>query len=182
MKSLSVAVALVFVAGLITGLLASPTIFLHNTTVTKDVTATVVLRETVLTTKTLTFTVTENVDKARDNAPSCVVFKTSKEAYMKSEEVTFIFENKCDFKVILPNPAPIMVMDAAGELVFAPVVIQVIREASPGETLSWKWDQRDIEGRPVPPGRYRARIHTLNAGTTSVEFIISQAERCLCTS
>lgn len=162
-----------FASGFLSGSLfsISTTTIRETETIVRSITVPSEREESL--TITITLTVTETLNKTKEVAiDSCVVFKTSKETYRTSEDVILILENKCEFTLVLPNPAPWLIINESGEIIFSPITIQVIESVEPGLTLTWKWDQRDNEGRTAPPGTYYARLNTLNAGSFLASFEI----------
>lgn len=143
-------------------------------TVTEVRTITIVSPSEETVTLTATFTITRTFYKTvKPTDVSCVVFKTDKEVYEVSENVVLVLENNCDFVLVLPNSAPWMITDASGRVVYSPIALQVITELGPGGSVRWAWDQRDVDGRPVPAGRYFARLNTLSVGMLVDEFEIA---------
>lgn len=181
-----------FILGLVSGFAIGSIINIHTTTIvsvveetktlekysTIEKTVTVVksattsiIRETF--TDTVTLTITRNFNKnSRDGDISCIIFKTSKDVYKISEEVVLVLENRCDYILVLPNPAPWMILDAHGEIVYSPIAIQVITEVKTGDVLEWSWNQKDAEGRKTAAGKYYAKLTILNAGVLNIEFTI----------
>lgn len=150
-----------------------------KTYVTVEKTITVIKPTTVvsLSEKTVTDTITLTITKTfyktgRGINISCIFFKIDKDVYKKSEIITLTLENNCDYSLILPNSAPWLITDADNKIVYSPIALQVITDVRPGDRLKWTWDQRDTEGKQVPPGKYYAKVFTLNAGMFLAEFRI----------
>lgn len=151
------------------GVLTSPYIMPPDSAVREIfVTVTSTREETV----TVTTTVTITGKPFKFNESSCVVLRTGKESYKVSETVSIVLENRCDSVLILPNPAPWLIKDSKGEIVFSPISIQVIKEVGPGGVVTWSWPQRDNMGAPVGAGEYHVELMTLNAGTLVTRFWI----------
>ncbi len=97
---------------------------------------------------------------------------TDKSAYLQGETVTITFRNTGTVRIELPNSAPWVIKNAAGQTVFSPVAAQVITPVGPGATRTWTWNQRDNAGNQVPPGTYTVELSTANAGTFRAAFAI----------
>lgn len=179
MKSPSIAIIIFFIIGLISGLVSGAIINVYTTTATISNTITIISTEEKIVTSIVTVTITEKINKTKSPDTSCISFKSSKDAYMISEEVVLVFENNCDYTLVLPNPAPWLITNVDGEIIYSPIVIQVIKEVRPGELITWVWDQRDNMGGQVSTGTYYARLHILNVGMLVTEFKIVGVQRCL---
>jgi hypothetical protein len=103
---------------------------------------------------------------------SCIVFRSNKDVYERSELVVLQLVNNCVFNIVLPNSAPWLIIDSSGEIVFSPIAIQVITILKPGEVKEWAWEQKDSRGEPVPPGVYTVKLMTVNSGILSATFRI----------
>jgi hypothetical protein len=103
---------------------------------------------------------------------SCIVFRSNKNVYERSELVVLQLVNNCVFNIVLPNSAPWLIIDSSGEIVFSPIAIQVITILKPGEVKEWAWGQKDSRGEPVPPGVYTVKLMTVNSGILSATFRI----------
>ncbi|MEM2189024.1 MAG: hypothetical protein QXI11_07905 [Thermoproteota archaeon] len=124
-------------------------------------------------TDTITLAITKTFYKTdRSINTSCAIFKTDKDVYKKSEIITLTLKNNCNYSLMLSNSAPWLITDADNKIVYSPIALQVITNVRPGDELKWTWDQRDAEGGRVPPGKYYAKIFTLNAGVFLAEFRI----------
>lgn len=140
--------------------------FLTETTTVKTV-----LTERATVTVTSTVTIMTTAWKTGEGA-SCILLRPSKDVYGRSEPVAIRLVNNCGFDIILPNSAPWLIIDSSGRVVFSPIASQVIVTLRPGESKEWVWDQRDNEGRQVPPGTYTIMLMTANCGTLSTTFSI----------
>jgi len=132
--------------------------------------------KTVLTEKT-TVTVTSTVISITTawktgEGFSCIVFRSNKGVYERSEPVVLQLANNCDFNIVLPNSAPWLIIDSSGEIVFSPITIQVITILKPGEVKEWAWEQKDNKGEFVPRGVYTVKLMTVNSGILSATFRI----------
>jgi hypothetical protein len=79
--------------------------------------------------------------------------------------------NSGNVAVELKNAAPFIIKDEEGVDIFTPIAIQVITVVQPGETITWKWDQKDNQGNQVVPGEYKVVVFT-SAGTLEESFEI----------
>ena len=128
--------------------------------------------------KTITRYVTETITVATtytvpvSQLSSCVIFKALKDYFKVNEPIAFRLINNCDEDLILPNPAPWIVRDSRGEIVFSPVSPQVTTRIKPGSFKEWSWNQKDDQGRNVKPGTYHIEIKTLNRGTFKLSIKI----------
>jgi uncharacterized protein YkwD len=98
--------------------------------------------------------------------------KTSKPVYALAEPVTFAFTNRGTMTITLRNSAPWVIKDSAGNVIYAPIALQVITEVLPGASKTWSWDQKDNAGKQVPAGTYTVELETMNAGTYAATFEI----------
>jgi hypothetical protein len=103
---------------------------------------------------------------------SCIMFRSNKDVYGRSEPVVLQLANNCGFNIVLPNSAPWLIIDSSGEIVFSPIAIQVITILKTGEVKEWAWEQKDSKGEPVPPGVYTVKLMTVNSGILSTTFRI----------
>jgi len=128
---------------------------------------------TVTSAKTETFYVTVTQTAVEDSRRlGCIVFSTTKDMYRASEPVELVLVNNCEVHIILPNSAPWKIVGPDGRTVFMPVSPQVLVKVNPGERVRWVWDQRDVEGKQVPAGRYNVVIEILDKGIFRTSFTI----------
>ena len=122
---------------------------------------------------TITNTVTTTTTAWKTNEESlCVVFRSNKDVYKRSEPIILQLANNCDFDIVLSNSAPWFIINSSGGIVFSPIALQVVTIIKPGDVKGWVWDQKDNEGIFVPPGTYTVKLMTVNHGTLSITFRI----------
>lgn len=138
-------------------------------TVERTTTVTSTIEIPTITTVT---TITKTVYTGSES--SCIIFRSVKDVYSMSEEVSFELENKCSFSLLLPNPSPWLIIDSSGKIVYSPIAVQIIREVKSGEKIVWRWDQKDNNGSQVPPGQYYVKLITVNAGIYMASFRIGE--------
>lgn len=83
--------------------------------------------------------------------------KTNKSAYQPGETVTIVFKNNSVKQFEPANNWP-TITNAAGEVVYSPVTIQILVAVGPGQSKSWEWNQVDNDNATVPPGQYTATL------------------------
>jgi len=140
--------------------------FLVETTTVKTV-LTEKTTMTVINTVTTTITAWKTSEEI-----SCIVFRSNKDVYERSEPIVMQLANNCDFNIVLPNSAPWLIIDSSGEIVFSPIALQVITILRPGEVKEWAWEQKDNKGEPVLPGAYTVKLMTVNSGILLTTFRI----------
>lgn len=116
--------------------------------VTYYITTTIYETATSYITKTSTSTMIFNVT-TRPQPISCAIFEALKDSFRKSEPVAFRLINNYDEDLILPNSAPWIVKSYNGEIVFFPIILQVITEIEPGSYREWF---EDNQGKSVDRG------------------------------
>jgi hypothetical protein len=125
------------------------------------------------TTVTITSTATTVTTPWRTSEEvSCILFRSNKDVYERSEPVVVRLVNNCSFDVVLPNSAPWLIIDSSGRMVFSPIALQVITVLKSGEAKEWVWGQTDNEGKQVPAGTYIVKLMTVNCGILSTTIRI----------
>ena len=96
--------------------------------------------------------------KLDSSTSGCVYSKfkiyPDKAYYLAGETVSITMENTSTKSIFLPNSAPWMVLDSAGDTVFEPARTEAKTEIKAGEKLSWNWDQKTSTSVVADPGRY----------------------------
>ena len=101
----------------------------------------------------------------------------SKPEYNPGEAVEIYLESTGTTPIQLPNAAPWTVYRVEDGLyeAFRPTAAEVITEVT--DQITWRWNQKDNADEPVPQGRYKIVLRTLNAGEYSATFVISSEEQ-----
>lgn len=110
-------------------------------------------------------------------APSEKVGLTAEKAVYNSnasDAVKFTLKNAGSTTVFLSTPSPWSVFSGT-KLVFAPISLQVIAKLDPGQSKTWSWDRKDMNGKKVGPGTYTVKVGTIWSGSSSFSKSVSVA-------
>jgi hypothetical protein len=103
-----------------------------------------------------------------------IIVTLNKDNYEYGENVVITVFNKGIRSISLPNPAPYNIINHdSGEIVYSPIVPQVITTLEGGRTMVFTWNQVNNEGEQVPPGAYFVEFKYLGGEAYSGIFEIS---------
>lgn len=72
---------------------------------------------------------------------------------INEEKICFSILNRTSNVLILPSPAPWKIVKNS-EIIYSPIVPQVLVKVSPMRHLLWCWDMKNNDRNKVDPGRY----------------------------
>jgi peptidoglycan hydrolase-like protein with peptidoglycan-binding domain len=98
------------------------------------------------------------------STPPEVVFLYSQ--YYLYEPVTFSLRNVSSNPMTLKNGAPWVIQDSSGTIIFSPVSTQALVVIAPGESQTWKWNQKNDSDIQVLPGQYKIFFPDLGVSKT----------------
>jgi hypothetical protein len=84
------------------------------------------------------------------------VFYTDSRVYAQGDPVFLTFANLGTRSIELPNSAPLRILNAFGQLIFAFAALEVITPVAGGSFITWSWPGRDQDDNLVAPGHYWA--------------------------
>ena len=64
-----------------------------------------------------------------------------------------------------------MIHKGAG-IIYAPIAAQVLVKLEPGESKTWTWNQKDMNGQQIPLGIYQLTINTVELRSITINFEI----------
>jgi len=96
------------------------------------------------------------------------------------EPVYITIVNLSTDQIQFPNPQPYKIVNIkAGEVVYSPIVAQVIYTLGPRRSLTLVWNQTDNSGKQVAPGEYVVVVEYIGGTIKSEKFIIKESERTI---
>ena len=64
-----------------------------------------------------------------------------------------------------------MIHKGAG-IIYAPIAAQVLVKLEPGESKTWTWNQKDMNGQQIPLSIYQLTINTVELRSITINFEI----------